>query len=102
MRALILAAVCAAFLVSSPSPALAGHSGPCAPRADFLAHLSDNYAEAPVAMGLAANGNLLEILVSPRGTWTIIITGPNGIACGVATGENWENVTAPRPKSLGA
>ena len=53
-------------------------------------------------MGLAANGNLLEILVSPRGTWTIIITGPNGIACGVATGENWENVTAPRPKALGA
>ena len=45
----------------------------------------------PVAMGLANNGGVIEILSSPRGaTWTIILTMPNGVTCMIAAGENWE------------
>ena len=43
---------------------------PCAHRADFLNHLSANYKEAPVAMGLTANGGLLEVVASKDGSWT--------------------------------
>ena len=64
---------------------------PCANRADFLNHLSDNYKEAPVAMGLTANGGLLEVVASADGSWTIIVTMPNGMSCGVASGKSWES-----------
>ena len=64
---------------------------PCANRADFLNHLSANYKEAPVAMGLTANGGLLEVVASADGSWTIIVTMPNGMSCGVASGMSWES-----------
>ena len=64
---------------------------PCADRSEFLNHLSSNYREAPVAMGLTANGGLLEVVASKDGSWTIIVTMPNGMSCGVASGMSWEN-----------
>lgn len=64
---------------------------PCASRADFLNHLSTKYREAPVAMGLTANGGLLEVVASKDGSWTIIVTTPNGMSCGVASGLSWES-----------
>ncbi len=64
---------------------------PCANRSDFLKHLSANYKEAPVAMGLTANGGLLEVVASKDGSWTIIVTTPNGMSCGVASGLSWES-----------
>lgn len=64
---------------------------PCNKRAEVLAELSKKYKEAPVAVGLASNGNLLEILTSEDGaTWTIIQTTPKGVSCMVAAGESWQ------------
>lgn len=73
-------------------PAVAQQQPPCVKRADFLKHLESNYKEAPVAMGLTTGGGLLEVVVSRTGSWTIIVTTPNGISCGVASGESWESV----------
>ena len=64
----------------------------CSDRGKFLDHLSDGYKEAPVAMGLASNGSVLEVLASDKGSWTIILTMPNGVSCVVASGEAWEKV----------
>lgn len=65
----------------------------CTKRADVLKHLATKYFEAPVAIGLANNGGVIEVLTSETGeSWTIIITMPNGTACMVAAGEDWENV----------
>ena len=72
-------------------PVQAQQQSPCANRADFLNHLSANYKEAPVAMGLTANGGLLEVIASQNGSWTIIVTTPNGLSCGVASGKSWES-----------
>ncbi len=72
-------------------PASAQQQPPCVKRTDFLKHLEANYKEAPVAMGLTTGGGLLEVVVSQNGSWTIIVTTPNGISCGVASGENWES-----------
>ncbi len=83
-------------------PVQAQQQPPCANRADFLNHLSDNYKEAPVAMGLTANGGLLEVVASKNGSWTIIVTTPNGMSCGVASGLSWENTAEVKLSDPGA
>ena len=63
----------------------------CGERNKFLKHLSSGYSEAPVAMGLVSNGSILEVLASKDGTWTIIVTRPDGRSCVVAAGESWND-----------
>ena len=86
--------VAAATLVTAFSlPATAQQQPACAQRGDVLKHLSAKYTEAPVALGLANNGGVVEVLSSKTGSsWTIIITMPNGPTCMVAAGENWEEI----------
>lgn len=65
----------------------------CEQRGTILAFLKHRYAEKPVAMGLAANGGLIEVLASHDGqTFTIIVTNPDGRACMVAAGKDWQSV----------
>ena len=53
-----------------------------------------------MAIGLANNGGVIEVLSSQTGTsWTIIITMPNGTSCMIAAGENWEKVPRLRSSS---
>lgn len=66
--------------------------GPCDKRPDVVAHLKKEYKESPRSMGLASNGSVIEVFVSPKGSFTIIITQPTGISCLVAGGENWEDL----------
>lgn len=64
----------------------------CSPRQDVLTQLSTKFKESPVAIGIANNGGLLEVLTAGDGaTWTIIITMPNGVSCLVAAGEDWQD-----------
>jgi hypothetical protein len=63
----------------------------CAARADLLNELAKRYSEAPIAVGLANNGALVEVLTSDSGaTWTILISQPDGKSCLVAAGEEWQ------------
>lgn len=65
----------------------------CKEREDVLELLADKYAEAPVAVGVANNGGLVEVLSTGDGnTWSIIITTPAGMSCLVAAGEGWRTV----------
>ncbi len=65
----------------------------CATRDAAIQHLAKKYAEEPVAIGLANNGGVLEVLSSDGGSWTIILTMPSGVSCMLATGQSWESVT---------
>jgi hypothetical protein len=68
-------------------------AGTCPQRASVTDYLAKNYHEAPVAMGLANNGGVIEIFTSGDGTtWTILLTMPNGQTCMVAAGTGWEGV----------
>lgn len=71
----------------------------CEVRASLIEKLHKGFGEYPVAIGLASTGNLLEVLISADGTWTILITSPNGLACVAATGEHWQ--TLPKAKPAG-
>ena len=68
----------------------------CGQRRAVVANLEKIYSEAPVSMGLASNGAVIEVLASPSGSFTIILTQPNGPGCVMAAGENRENL----PKRL--
>ena len=60
----------------------------CGQRRAVIANLEKTYSEAPVSIGLASNGSVIEVLASPSGSFTIILTQPNGLACVMAAGEN--------------
>jgi hypothetical protein len=69
----------------------------CFERTALIKHLSGKFEEAPVAAGLAANGNVLEVFSSPDGiTWTIVLTQPNGATCVMASGEAWMGIKKPK------
>lgn len=81
------AAAAALFALTPPATA-----APCGARDLILKELADTYQEVRTAIGLIATGELLEIFVSPAGTWTAVVSKPNGWACIVASGEAWTHV----------
>jgi len=83
------------------APALAQSPTPCAPREKMVSQLQDKYGETRRGVGLQNKGSITEIYASEKtGTWTIIVTRPNGTACAVAAGEAWldEIAEAVAPK----
>ena len=77
------------ILLASAFPASAQQRQLCAPRAALLEKLAADFGEAPFAGGVDGGGNLMEILSSPKGTWTLLIVLPNKTACIVGSGEGW-------------
>ncbi len=75
-----------AFLPSAQAQSI------CGERRALVATLEKTYSETPVSVGLASNGAIIEIFASPTGTFTIILTQPNGLTCVMAAGENWEDL----------
>ncbi len=69
----------------------------CGERDALVASLEKTFSEAPVSMGLGSNGAMIEVFASPSGSFTIILTRPNGLTCVMAVGENWENLPKPLP-----
>jgi hypothetical protein len=69
-----------------------GQVPPCGPRTVVVEQLQRDFSESIVSRGLASNGTMLELLVSPHGTWTMLISLPNGNSCFGAAGEMWEEL----------
>jgi len=66
---------------------------PCSDEGQMAEYLAKKYSEVPVAIGLQANGSLLQVYASDeKGTWTIVNTTPGGRSCIVAVGERWESL----------
>tara|TARA_B100000315_G_C14284972_1_gene454777 strand:+ start:264 stop:629 length:366 start_codon:yes stop_codon:yes gene_type:complete len=77
-------------------------SGPqaavCGKRSALLTTLGGKFAEKTVSMGLAGNGTVVEILSSEDGTWTILMTAPNGVSCLLAGGDYWQHLPKQEAK----
>lgn len=96
----VSAVALAAAVTSHPVSAQQQQAPACVKRTELLSHLSNKFQEAPVAMGVADNGALLEVFSTTDGaTWTVALTMPSGVTCLVATGQSWENV--PRMAQFG-
>ena len=62
----------------------------CMKHKNLVTFLSDRYSEAPRALGLVEDRGLMEVYVSTKGTWTIVMTTAQGVACILAAGDTWE------------
>ena len=70
----------------------------CAERSFVLNELGVKYRETRRALGLAANNAVMEMFASAEsGSWTLIVTMPDGTTCLVASGNGFEAVTDPLP-----
>jgi len=64
----------------------------CAGHEAVVEKLKKVFGEEPTGAGLSSNGGMLEVYASERGTWTIVLTRPDGLSCLIATGEHWEDM----------
>lgn len=98
----ILKAALAAFAIAgvaaaTPASAMVQNLF-CGPRGILIAELEKSYDERPVSYGITPDGALLEVLVGPKGNWTILVTQPGGPACVLTFGLDWET---PPPLQAG-
>jgi hypothetical protein len=70
-----------------------GIGSACHSRTELTEMLNQRYAELPSALGVQADGQLIEVFVSEKGmSWTIVLTRADGWSCIVAVGEHWESL----------
>jgi hypothetical protein len=81
------------------APALAQTPQACGPRKTVVEQLGREYAEVPVNRGITSEGALIELLASPSGSWTLLISLPNGQSCLAAAGESWEELDPQMARS---
>jgi hypothetical protein len=76
-----------------------GYANPqCAPRAEVVDGLAQNYGETRRSLGIAANNAVMELYAADdTGTWTLTVTMPDGTTCLVASGNGYETITEPLP-----
>ena len=90
----LIAATALAFVASA---ALAQNI-PCGERDTVLEWHAKQYQETPIGAGVTSAGGLIEVLTDTKGgTWTIIVTTPEGMSCLVAAGEGWRDLV---PRNL--
>lgn len=98
MKALIApfalaAALTLPLLPTFIGPAAAQQQQTCKPRDEIVQILGEKYAESRRAYALAAPQQMLELFANAEtGTWTALVTRPDGISCMVASGEHWTEV----------
>jgi hypothetical protein len=73
----------------------------CGERERMVQDLDRQFDESAVATGLVDQSAVMEIFVSPAGTWTILATGTDGLSCVLAVGEGFD-AAAPRVVGVGA
>jgi predicted methyltransferase len=92
---LALRAGCAVAL-ASVAPVASAQSQPCAQRAKVIERLAEKYGETLQSVGMQSNNGVLEVYASEEtGSWTILVTSPDGTACLIAAGQMWEGDVAP-------
>jgi hypothetical protein len=100
LRVVVTVAVIAIAIALMIMAATAGNAqgAQCWPREALLGHLADTYGETLRGMGLTAADQVLEVYAAEvTGTWTIVVTRPDGLACMVASGEAYEAVDGVLP-----
>ena len=91
----------ALYGLAAAPPAAAQASGGtlCHDHGKLSQALLERYREQPVSIGLQTDGRLLQVYASSEtGTWTILVTRPDGISCILAAGKHYEQrPLAPLP-----
>jgi hypothetical protein len=75
-------------------PAQAQGRDQCGPRDQVVKVLNAKYQESQRALGLINEKAMMEIYISPAGTWTMVVTNEAGVTCVLAAGEAWDEMPA--------
>ena len=92
LKTVTATALVSALVASTGATAQQQQRVPCGERTAIMSHLEDGYSEKPIAMGLDAQGRVLEVLAAPSGTWTMLVSTPGGLTCLIASGVAWEEL----------
>lgn len=72
----------------------------CGKREGIVTQLENKYGETPQVMGFSKGAGVIEVYGNEdTETWTIIVTGPDGISCFMASGEAFEVMSVKGVKS---
>jgi hypothetical protein len=73
----------------------------CMPASQAPKFMAEKFQEGRIAAALGADNSLVEIYTSDKGTWTLIVTKPDGsgMACMVASGDTWTDIAPAIPQS---
>lgn len=92
---IITAAIVAAFSCLALAPAHA-QARPCGDGDQIIARLQKDWGEDAAVIALDAAGRMVRILVNQQtGTWTMLVTAPNGLTCLTTHGTAWEPAWVP-------
>ncbi len=70
----------------------------CAQRHQVVERLTSRFGEIRQSIGIARNSGVVEVYASTEtGTWTIVVTLPNGMSCLVASGQSYEKTLPQTP-----
>ncbi len=92
LPALVLATMAGIALPAAPAGAqMAQVQMVCGNRTDMVRQLGEKYGETRRSMGLAEDRGVVELYASEEtGSWTILMTSPQGIACLMAAGQAFQ------------
>jgi hypothetical protein len=93
MKRLAIAVTAAGLGLAGPGAAgpPVGAEPACQSHAEIKQLLTQQFAEQPAAVGIQADGNLIQVFAAKDGTtWTMVTTRPDGVSCIVALGQHWE------------
>lgn len=83
-----------AFLLLT-TPALAV---PCGPHDEMTAGLKRSYGEVAQVQAMSGDGRMLEMFANlDTGTWTAMLTAPDGTACLAAAGDQYRAAKPGNP-----
>ena len=92
---LVRTATALALLAATPA-ANAEEARACAERSTVVRKLEERFGETLRSVGLHRDDGLVEVYSSEAtGTWTILLTHPDGMACLLAAGQLWEQDVHP-------
>ncbi len=90
----VMAGLILGFAALAP-PKVAHAQAACNTRDTVVDRLGDKYQETIAARGLQSSQQMLEIFASPEtGSFTILLSRPDGTTCVVASGTHW-HLAAP-------
>lgn len=70
----------------------------CGERTGLIDRLIQKYGESRQGLGMRGEAAVFEVWASEKtGSWTILFTRPNGVACVMATGHDWQSMPTISP-----
>ncbi|MFQ5438085.1 MAG: hypothetical protein ACE5DK_04550 [Paracoccaceae bacterium] len=90
------------FGAVATAPPVFAQQATCGQRDHLTAQLTEKYMEQLTAGGFQSASSVLEIWTSPQsGTWTMLLTRPDGVSCVVGSGTAWQmRDVMPEPEGL--